>query len=347
MTQVFLRTRYLCQRLVHERRRLGRQLPGWLLLHQDGVQRGLLQHHVKGRIGEGQAADVHLVPRHAGTVAVPGAHRRHADRWVVHVGDGVVAGAVHVPTQTAVPTTCSKTDRRRETTDTVRCRKDVRRWTPRTVNKCHVAAVAEVSSSRKLMSASVRFASVEKENGKYYLIDSQHYFRKTRLGEIKVRSFEEYFLKLYLKTFYSTAYFYCLNILTVMSWGWSLDMIRVCVGLFFIHSSLTTSLVLNAAAISINESLLEILFWLCHLIVFPSRLVFPFNQCLMDFYSSSWLSYFPECHKVLVVVSVVNIYHDTFHWCTGTGLMRMSSSLKLMLAYDEFHTWTCDGFSAR
>lgn len=42
------------------------------------------------------------------------------------------------------------------------------------------------------------------------------------------------------------------------------------------------------------------------------RLVFPFNQCPQDFYSSSVLSYLPECHKVLgqevVVVSRVNIY---------------------------------------
>lgn len=102
---------YLRKSLVQERRRLGGQLPGWPLLHQDGVQGGLFHHHVEGRIGEGQATDVHLVPRHAGTVAVARSHGCDADRGVVYVGNGVVAGTVQVPTQTAVPTTCSEAEK--------------------------------------------------------------------------------------------------------------------------------------------------------------------------------------------------------------------------------------------
>lgn len=55
-------------------------------------------------------ADVHLVPTHARTVAVAGAHCTDAHCGVVYVGDGVVAGVVHLPAQTAVSTSCSKNE---------------------------------------------------------------------------------------------------------------------------------------------------------------------------------------------------------------------------------------------
>lgn len=80
-------------------------VPGRLLLHHDGVQRGLLQDDVEGRVGEREVLDVHLVPGHTRAVAVPGSHRADAHGGVVDVGDVAEAGVVHVATHTAVTTT--------------------------------------------------------------------------------------------------------------------------------------------------------------------------------------------------------------------------------------------------
>ncbi len=99
---------YLRECLVNETGGLRGHFPRCLLLHHDGVQRGLLQDDIEGLIGEGELAHVHLVPGHTRAVAVPGAHCTDAHWGVVYVGDGVVAGTVHVATHTAVSTTWRK-----------------------------------------------------------------------------------------------------------------------------------------------------------------------------------------------------------------------------------------------
>lgn len=159
---------------------------------------------------------------------------------------------------------------------------------------------AEVLLSRKLMLASARFvfARVEKENEKYYLID----INSGRFRKITVRSFETLF---YTISENFTDYFYCLNILTVISWGWSLDMVHVCVCRFSICSPRPHHWCWSPCRQTINESLLKMLFRLGHHIVF------------LFGWSSIWISVrkiftlrLSLLGQEVVVASRVNIYQN-------------------------------------